>query len=83
MAVANFSVTVSYAPRGALPYEFSAIPTNLQTVTVVTGIVFVTHEPEKCHVYGSHAKLERLEVETKILPVAVEDLIIVEHKTAN
>ena len=76
MAVPNLSVAVSNAPWGTLPDELSAIATDLQTVTVVTGVVFVTHEPEKRHVDGGHAELERFEVETKILPEAVKDLYV-------
>lgn len=80
MTVSDLSVTISYAAWGTLPDEFSAIPTDFQTVTVVSSVIFITHETEKRHVDGSHAELECFKVETEILPIAVEDLCLVRLK---
>lgn len=72
MTVPDLSVTISYAARGALPYELPPIPSHLQTVTIIPGIILITHEPKERHVHRRHAQLERLKVETEILPKTVE-----------
>lgn len=74
MTVPDLSVTISYAARGALPYELPPIPSHLQTVTIIPGIILITHEPKERHVHRRHAQLERLKVETEILPKTVEHL---------
>lgn len=74
VAIPNRSVTVPYASWGTLPSKFAAIPTNFQTVGVVSSIGLVTHISQKSHIYRSHAKLKSFKVETEVLSKTMEDL---------
>ena len=74
MAVPDLPVAISDASWGTLPYELPAICTNLQTVAVITGITFIAHKTEECHVHRSHAKLECFEVKAKVLAKTMENL---------
>ena len=74
MAVSDFAVAVSDAPRGAFPYELPTIGPNLKAVGIIPSVILISHEPQKCHVHRSHSQLEGLKMQTKVLPKTVEDL---------
>lgn len=74
VAIANFSMTISYASWNALPSEFSPATTYFQAVTEFLGIVVVTHKSQKCNVNRRNSQLESFKMETKELPKATENL---------
>lgn len=74
VAVSDFFVVVPNASRVSLPYQLPAISTDLEAVTVVSGICFVPHESEKCHVNWCHTQLKGFKMKTEILAKTVEDL---------
>lgn len=74
VAVPHLPVTIPYASRGSLPYEFPAISPNFQAITVVSGLCLITHESEKCHVNRSHPELKSFKMEAEVVTEAIEDL---------
>lgn len=83
MAVSDFLMVVPNASRVAFPYELPSISTDLEAVTVVSGICFVAHEAEKCHINWCHTQLKGFKMKTEILAKAVEDLTKGEIRAEN
>lgn len=73
MAVTDFAVAVSDAPRGSFPYEFPSVGTNLEAVAVIPCFVLIAHETEEGHVYRSYSKLKRFEVQAEVVPKTLEN----------
>lgn len=74
MTIPHFAMTVTNAARYSLPDQFPAICSNFQTVAEIFCLIVIAHETQKCHVDRCHSQLESFEVQTEVLPKAVEDL---------
>jgi hypothetical protein len=72
--VPHLAVAVSDAARDSLPDHLAPIAAHLKAVAIVFCISIISHEPQKCYVNRSIAKLKSLKMETKILPAATKNL---------
>ena len=73
-AVTNLPVAVSYASGDPLPDHLASVGSNLQAVTVVFSFDIIPHKAQECYVNRSHAELEHLKMQAKILSETTKNL---------
>ena len=67
-------MTIANASWYSLPHEPSATATDFQTITELSCLVIVAHEPQEGHVDWCHSYVKCLKVQAKLSTKTVENL---------